>query len=93
MDIELSPETEKLIRQELERGEYDSASALVNEAIQQLLPLRRSDSGPTTSVLPESLIGVFDSTEESYGEKPRDPFAELVADELHDQGITVPWRR
>lgn len=37
MNIVLPPDTERLIEEHVRRGEYESSSALVNEAVQRLL--------------------------------------------------------
>jgi len=37
MTVTLTPELEKLIREKIERGEYESADALVGQAVQRLL--------------------------------------------------------
>jgi putative addiction module CopG family antidote len=37
MTVTLTPELEKLVREKIERGEYESAEALVGQAVQRLL--------------------------------------------------------
>lgn len=37
MTVTLTPELEKLVREKIDRGEYDSAEALVGQAVQRLI--------------------------------------------------------
>lgn len=65
MDVSLRPETEQLVRERVERGEYKDASELVDEAIRYLLDTELAeaelealvqegiDSGPGTEVTRE----------------------------------------
>lgn len=39
MNIELSPEAEKLAKERVERGEYETLSELVNDAVYRLLQI------------------------------------------------------
>lgn len=63
MNITLSPETEKLVNERVEKGEYQSVTELVNEAIHRLLAISEryetsaaSPSEKTTELKPLILL-------------------------------------
>ena len=41
MNLTLTPELERLVREKIERGDYDNADALVQEAVHDLLKRTR----------------------------------------------------
>ena len=45
MTITLTPRLEKLVQKKIARGEYDSADALVGEAVQRLIEEEKEDFG------------------------------------------------
>lgn len=56
MEIVLAPEIEEAIRQKVERGEYSSASHVVNEAVSRLL--EQEDTGEIEELRQEVAIGL-----------------------------------
>lgn len=67
MNLTLRPETEKLVKERVDRGEYKDASDLVDEAIHYLLDMEESEaelealvregieSGPATPMTREDI--------------------------------------
>jgi antitoxin ParD1/3/4 len=67
MEITLKPDTERLVREKVDRGDFKDASDLVDEAIRYLLEMDRAEaeletlvrqgieSGPATEMTPADL--------------------------------------
>jgi len=81
MNLTLKPETEKLVKDRVERGEYKDASALVDEAIHYLLDMDEAeaelqalvqegiDSGPATEMAREDFEAIRREVHTKHGRK------------------------
>jgi putative addiction module CopG family antidote len=81
MNLTLKPETEKLVKERVERGEYKDASELVDEAIHYLLDMDRAeeeleklvqggiDSGPATEMTREDFEEIRREVHAKHGRK------------------------
>jgi antitoxin ParD1/3/4 len=81
MNLTLKPETEKLIRERVDRGEYKNAAELVDEAIHYLLDMDRAeaelealvqegiDSGPATEMTREDFEEIRREVHAKHGRK------------------------
>jgi putative addiction module CopG family antidote len=81
MNLTLKPETEKLVKERVARGEYKDASELVDEAIHYLLDTNQSeadlevlvqegiDSGPAAAMAREDFEAIRREVHAKYGYK------------------------
>lgn len=81
MDLTLKPETEKLVKEWVERGEYRDASALIDEAVQYLFEMDKAeaqlevlvqegiDSGPATDMTREDFEAIRREIRGRYARK------------------------
>jgi antitoxin ParD1/3/4 len=81
MNVTLKPETEKLVRERVESGEFESASELVDEAIRYMLDMDKAeaelealvqegiDSGPATEMLREDFDAIRRDIHVKHGRK------------------------
>ena len=81
MNLTLKPETEKLVKERVERGEYKDASELVDEAIHYLLDMDEAeaelealvqegiDSGPATEMTSGRLRSIRREVHAKHGRK------------------------
>ena len=81
MNLTLKPETEKLIQDRVDRGEYKDAAELVDEAIHYLLDMDRAeaelealvqkgiDSGPATEMTREDFEDIRREIHAKHGRK------------------------
>ena len=81
MNLTLKPETEKLVKERVERGEYRDASELVDEAIHYLLEMTKAeaelealvqegiDSGPATEMTGEDFEAIRREVHTKHGRK------------------------
>jgi antitoxin ParD1/3/4 len=81
MNVALKPETEKLVRERVESGEFESASELVDEAIRYMLDMDKAeaelealvqegiDSGPATEMLREDFDAIRRDIHAKHGRK------------------------
>ena len=81
MNMTLKPETEKLIREHVERVEYKDAGEFVDEAIQYMVEMDRAeaelealvqegvDSGPATEMAREDFENIRREVRAEHGRK------------------------
>ena len=81
MNLTLKPETEKLVKDRVERGEYKDANELVDEAIHYLLDMDKAeaeletlvqegiDSGPAIEMTREDFEAIRREVHAKHGRK------------------------
>ena len=81
MNLTLKPETEKLIQERIDRGEYKDAADFVDEAIQYMVEMDRAetelealvqegiDSGPATEMTREDFEDIRREVHAKHGRK------------------------
>lgn len=86
MTIILTPEVERLVRERVQRGEYDSADALVGEAVRRLIEEEKEEDShrDETRVRVEAAETEIDRGE--YVEYDADTVHELAKD-VHERGL------
>jgi Arc/MetJ-type ribon-helix-helix transcriptional regulator len=84
MTIILTPDLEKLVVERVQRGEYDSAEALVGAAVQCLIEDDREEDAHR-----EELLAQIDAAE---GEIDRGEYVECDADTVHELAKDVHER-
>jgi len=67
MTITLTPELERLVKEKIARGEYDSPDAFVSEAVQRLVDEEKEKTATGTRFLPESKLRKRRSTGATIG--------------------------
>lgn len=90
MTVTLSPDAERLVKERLERGEYRSATDLLDAAVHRLLGEPCPLASAHERSLSESLagfIGVVDSRNEPPVERRRSAVGELIAEKFRKQGV------
>jgi Arc/MetJ-type ribon-helix-helix transcriptional regulator len=58
MTVELTPETERLVREELRTGHFRSAGELVDRAVQVMLEKERRDQSPSGKTRAEAVAHI-----------------------------------
>ena len=86
MSIDLDPETQRLIEQEIQAGGFHDAAALVGAAVRHFL-ITREDLGSTREQIDTMIAGAVASLDGGEGVDGEEFFAELEREEvrLHRQ--------
>ena len=79
MNVTLSPEHEKLVREKLQSGEFDSADALVGHALQFLVAREEADQRHRQEIR-EKIDRGIEQLERGEGVDGEQVFAELEAE-------------
>ena len=83
MNITLTPEVEKLVRERIERGDYENADVLVEEAVSRLLQEDRAEREGLRQVLQE---GIDDLDRGDYADYDEHTIENLAHD-VHQRGL------
>jgi putative addiction module CopG family antidote len=86
MTITLPPELEKLVKEKIARGEYDSADAFVGEAVQRLVDEERHEDAHRDEILPRIEAAEAEIDRGDYQEYDEDAIHELAKD-VHERGL------
>jgi antitoxin ParD1/3/4 len=88
VNITLTPEVEKLVRERIERGDYENADILVQEAVNRLLQEDHAERERLRQVLQE---GVDDLERGDHADYDEHTIQEL-ANDIHQRGLlnTLP---
>jgi antitoxin ParD1/3/4 len=86
MTITLTPELEKLVKEKVARGEYDSADAFVGEAVQQLVDQEKEEDAHQDQILARIQIAEAEIDRGDCREYDEETIHELAKD-VHDRGL------
>src|SRR5580658_857881 len=86
MTIVLSPEVERLVREKVQRGEYDSPDALVGAAVQCLIEDDRQEDAQREELLAQIDAAETEIDRGEYLEYDADTIHELAKD-VHERGL------
>ena len=86
MNVVLSPELEKLVREKVERGEYVSADALVLQAVKRLLEEEREEDGDLEETLARVDLAEAEIDGGEYVEYDEPTIQDLARD-IHQRGM------
>jgi antitoxin ParD1/3/4 len=86
MNVSLTPEIERLVREKIARGEYESAEAFVSQAVQRMI-----DEDNEEDALRDQIRGRIEAAEAEidrgeYGEYDEGSINELAKD-VHRRGL------
>jgi len=86
MNITLAPELEKLVREKVERGEYDSADAFVGEAVQRLIDEDKEENAQRDELRARVEAAEAEIDRGEYVEYDENTIHELAKD-VHERGL------
>ena len=86
MTITLTPELEKLVKEKVDRGAYDSAEAFVGEAVQRLIEEERAEDAHLDEIRAHVDAGDSEIERGEYFEYDESTIAELARD-VHERGL------
>lgn len=86
MNITLAPELEKLVRDKVERGEYDSADAFVGEAVQRLIDEQEEENTQRDELRARIEAAEAEIDRGEYVEYDENTIHELAKD-VHERGL------
>jgi Arc/MetJ-type ribon-helix-helix transcriptional regulator len=86
MTIVLSPEVERLVREKVQRGEYDSPDALVGAAVQCLIEDDRQEDAQREELLAQIDAAETEIDRGEYLEYDAETIHELAKD-VHERGL------
>jgi putative addiction module CopG family antidote len=86
MTITLTPELEKLVKEEVARGEYDSADAFVGEAVQRLVEETREEDAHLDEIRARIQVAEAEIDRGDYLEYDEETIHELAKD-VHARGL------
>jgi antitoxin ParD1/3/4 len=83
VNITLTPEVEKLVRDRIERGDYENADVLVQEAVNRLLQEDHAEREQLRQAIQE---GIDDLERGDHADYSEHTIKELVTD-VHQRGL------
>ena len=83
MNITLTPEVEKLVREKIERGDYENADILVQEAVNRLLHKDHAEREGLRQALQEGIDDLERGDHIDYDEHTIKDFA----NDIHQRGL------
>jgi Arc/MetJ-type ribon-helix-helix transcriptional regulator len=86
MHVALSQELEELVREKVQRGEYDSADALVSYAVRRLLEEEREEDGDLVAILARVDVAEAEIDRGEYVEYDEHTIQDLARD-IHERGL------
>ena len=86
MTITLTPELEKLVREKIAGGEYDSADALVGEAVHRLVDEEKEEDTHRDEILARIQAAEAEIDRGNYREYDEETIHELAKD-VHERGL------
>jgi putative addiction module CopG family antidote len=86
MTITLTPELEKLVREKVARGEYDSADAFIGEAVQRLVDEQMDEDAHRTEILSRVEAAEAEIDRGDYREYDEETIHQLARD-VHERGL------
>ena len=86
MTITLTPELEKLVKEKITRGEYDSVDAVVGEAVQRLVDEEKEEDANRDEILARIQAADAEIDRGDYREYDEQTIHELAKD-VHERGL------
>src|ERR1700682_2181105 len=86
MTITLTPELEKLVKEKITRGEYDSVGAVVGEAVQRLVDGEKEEDANRDEILARIQAADAEIDRGDYREYDEQTIHELAKD-VHERGL------
>ncbi len=86
MTITLTPELEKLVKEKIAGGEYDSADAFVGEAVQRLVDEEKEEDAHRDEILARIQAAEAEIDRGDYREYDEETIHELAKD-VHERGL------
>jgi putative addiction module CopG family antidote len=86
MTITLTPELERLVKEKIARGEYDSPDAFVSEAVQRLVDEEKEEDGNRDEILARIQAAEAEIDRGDYREYDEQTIHELAKD-VHERGL------
>ena len=86
MTITLTPELEKLVKEKIAGGEYDSADAFVSEAVQRLVDEEKEEDAHRDEILVRIQAAEAEIDRGDYREYDEETIHELAQD-VHERGL------
>jgi Arc/MetJ-type ribon-helix-helix transcriptional regulator len=86
MNVALSQELEELVREKVQRGEYDSADALVAQAVRRLLEEEREEDGEQDEILARVDVAEAEIDRGEYVEYDEHSIQDLARN-IHERGL------
>lgn len=86
MTITLTPELEKLVKEKIASGEYDSADAFVGEAVQRLLDEEEEEDAHRDEIVARIQAAEAEIDRGDYREYDEETIHELAKD-VHERGL------
>ena len=86
MTITLTPELEKLVREKIAGGEYDSADAFVGEAVHRLVDEEKEEDTHRDEILARIQAAEAEIDRGNYREYDEETIHELAKD-VHERGL------
>ena len=86
MTITLTPELEKLVKEKIAGGEYDSADAFVGEAVQRLVDEEKEEDTHRDEILARIQAAEAEIDRGDYREYDEETIHELAKD-VHERGL------
>jgi antitoxin ParD1/3/4 len=86
MTITLTPELEKLVKEKVERGAYDSAEAFVGEAVQRLIEEEREEDAHLDEIRAQVDAADAEIDRGEYVEYDESTIVDLARD-VHERGL------
>ncbi|HYL77624.1 MAG TPA: hypothetical protein VEU96_25645 [Bryobacteraceae bacterium] len=86
MTITLTPELEKLVREKVARGEYDSADAFIGEAVQRFVDAEMDEDAHQAEILSRVEAAEAEIDRGDYLEYDEETIHQLARD-VHERGL------